>query len=78
MKKEFFIGRCLICHYGMLEIVKEKATGKIFIACDECEAEWANPEDALINKNGSRGKYGAVSEVSADEINGLRWNSYVK
>ena len=41
------IGYCKICKQGLLEIVKDKLTKKIFICCDECEAEWNNPEDAL-------------------------------
>ena len=41
------IGYCKICKQGLLEIVKDKLTKKKFICCDECEAEWNNPEDAL-------------------------------
>ena len=45
--KELYVGHCLICKQGMLEIVKEIKTGICFICCDECEAEWDNPENAL-------------------------------
>lgn len=78
MKKEFYIGQCSICRQGMLEIVKEKATGKIIVTCDECEAEWDNPIDALNRINGTRGKYGAVIEASAYEIQKLDWDKYLK
>ena len=77
MNKEYYIGRCLVCHQGMLEIVKEKASGEIFVACDECEAEWKNPDDALNKVNGTRGKYGAVTGVTPSEIQALHWEKYV-
>ncbi len=77
MNKKLYVGQCLICHQGMLEIVKEKKSGKIFVACDECEAEWETPEDALKNINGTRGKYGAVSEVTFKEIQDLHWDKYI-
>ena len=78
MDKEFYIGQCLVCRQGMLEIVKEKATGKIIVTCDECEAEWDNPENALNKINGTRGKYGAVTEVTLNEIQRLHWDRYLK
>ena len=77
MNKEFYIGQCLVCHQGMLEIVKEKSTGKIFVSCDECEAEWENPEDALKNIKGTRGKNGVVSGVALNEIQSLNWDKYI-
>jgi hypothetical protein len=78
MNKEYHIGQCLFCHQGMLEIVKEKTSGKIFVACDECEAEWENPEDALKKVNGTRGKYGAVSGITLNEIQALHWDKYIR
>lgn len=78
MNREYHIGQCLVCHQGVLEIVKEKTTGKIFVACDECEAEWENPEDALKKVNGTRGKYGSVSGVTLNEIQALNWDKYIR
>ncbi len=78
MNKECFIGQCLVCHQGMLEIVKEKSTGIIFVACDECEAEWENPDDALKRVNGTRGKYGVILGVSLDEIQVKKWDKYIR
>ena len=78
MNKEYHIGQCLVCRQGILEIVKEKASGRILVVCDECEAEWENPEDALKKVNGTRGKYGAVSGVTINEIQALRWDKYIR
>ena len=78
MSKEFHVGQCLVCQQGMLEIVKEKESGQIFVVCDECEAEWKNPEDALKKANGTRGKYGAISGVTLSEIQNLHWDKYIR
>jgi len=75
--KELYVGHCLICKQGMLEIVKEIKTGICFICCDECEAEWDNPENALENVYGSRMKYGLVTGVTFDEVKSLKWDEYV-
>lgn len=78
MNKEFHVGQCLVCRQGMLEIVKEKKSGNIFVVCDECEAEWENPKDALKKVNGTRGKYGAITGVTLNEIQILRWDKYIR
>lgn len=67
------IGMCRICRQGLLEIVKDDATSKIYICCDECEAEWDLPSDALSAKNGIRGKYGKIVYPSLAEIQREKW-----
>ncbi|MDL2259149.1 hypothetical protein LJC42_08415 [Eubacteriales bacterium OttesenSCG-928-K08] len=78
MDNKYYIGECRICNQGMLEIVKESNTGLIFVACDECEGEWNNPEDALKGINGSRSKYGAVSDITQMEIKQMNWSKYIR
>ena len=67
------IGQCRICKQGLLEVVKDKTTGLIYICCDECEAEWNNPQDALSPQNGTRNKYGQIEYPSEDEIKKMKW-----
>lgn len=74
---QYKIGSCPLCKQGYLEVVKEQDTCKLFILCDECEAEWENPQDALQFKNGFRFKYGKVIEPTFDEISNLGWNKYL-
>lgn len=68
------IGNCKICRHGLLEIVKEELTEKIFICCDECEAEWDLPSDALNGRNGTRFKYGKIVYPSLTEIQAKKWD----
>jgi len=73
----YYIGQCQFCKQGLLEIVKEENSGIYFIYCDECEAEWATPDHALNRHNGSRFKYGAVTEVTFEEVSALGWNPFI-
>lgn len=77
MKKSFYIGSCPVCGQGMLELVKENKSGSLFVLCDECEGEWESPENALSACKGSRGKYGAVSKVTLQEIQAIHWDRYL-
>ncbi len=71
------VGSCPVCHQGILQIVKDGKLEKLYIYCDECEAEWDNPKDAISGVNGSRGKYGKLSLPEYDEIVQLGWNKYI-
>lgn len=77
MKKEYFIGSCPICKQGMLEILKEKKTGKLFISCDECEAEWKSPQDALSNQGATRFCYDLANSATSQEIEATGWSKYI-
>lgn len=70
----FNIGKCRVCNQGLLEIVKDVEKNKIYICCDECEAEWDDPRDALVNENGTRGKFGKIVYPNQDEINKMNWD----
>ena len=69
------IGMCKVCNQGLLEVVKDSVTGKIYICCDECEAEWGTPIEALVNQGGSRGKYGKIIYPCIDEIREQQWET---
>jgi hypothetical protein len=77
MNNNSYIGECVICRQGRLEILKEKETGKLFIYCEECEAEWETPQDALINQNGSCFKYGLAESAPLKDIKKAGWFSYI-
>jgi len=68
---------CPICRQGWVEIVKERKTGMLFLCCDECEAEWTNP-DAIDANNGTRFKFGEVIEPTVEDIELMDWLRYVQ
>lgn len=69
----YYIGQCPICRQGVLEILKEDKSGTIYIHCDECEAEWRNPEDALEVRNGTRFHFGLSKPASLEEVYEMNW-----
>ena len=71
----YHVGSCLICQQGLLEILKDAQTGKIYICCDECEVEWENPSDALKCQNGTRGRYGKIAPLRLEEILQQKWEA---
>lgn len=75
---KYMIGVCKICHQGYLQIVKDIETNQLYVYCDDCEAEWSNPEDAILCHNGSREKYGLISYPNYDEICNIGWEKYIK
>lgn len=74
---QYKVDSCPICLQGYVEIVKEQETGKLFVCCDECEAEWETPEDVKQKKQGTRCKFGKVTEPTYDEICNMNWMEYI-
>lgn len=71
------IGICPICKQGQLLIEKVLLSKKLIICCDECEAEWTKPEDALLGINGSRDKFGKSVNADLSEVSQLGWEQYI-
>ena len=44
---------CPICNQGWVEIVKNRKSGLLYLCCDECKAEWTNPEEIGVLGKGS-------------------------
>ena len=76
--KIYKVGNCPICRQGELEIVQEIHSGKLIICCDECDAEWISPDDALASLKGSRNKFGKTQNATLQEIINLGWDKYLK
>ena len=74
-----YIGVCKVCNYGMLEIHYNFIKEVYSIMCDECLAEWTNPEDALKKVNGFRKTYtkAEVRVATIEEIKEVGWEKYV-
>jgi hypothetical protein len=71
------VGTCPACGQGRQWIVREKTTGKMFVSCEECFAQWETPahrgpQDVLLQE-----KYGAFAGVRVDELREHSWFWYV-
>ena len=76
----YFIGNCPVCcDYGMLEILFNFKKKKCSITCEECLAQWNNPEDALKGVNGFRKSYPEAEARTAtiEEIREAGWEKYI-
>lgn len=78
MFSKYKVSWCPVCNQGWVEIVKEKKTGILFLCCDECEAEWTNPNEIGILGKGSRFKFGKVTQPSEEEVLSKGWEKYIK
>ena len=78
--QNYYVGKCPICgDYGMLEILYNFKENICSIMCDECLAEWNNPEDALKNVNGFRKSYKEAEAriATLEEIKEIGWEKYI-
>ena len=78
MLSKYKVSWCPVCNQGWVEIVKEENTGMLFLCCDECEAEWTNPDEIGIPYKGSRFKFGKIIEPSYDEIVDKGWKNCIE
>lgn len=79
MGKIYHVGQCPICcGYGRLEINKDIINNEYLVICEECLAEWHNPQDALRNVNGRRCFVkGKMRNATFDEIKALGWDEFI-
>ena len=79
MERIYYVGQCPICRvYGRLEIDKDVTNNEYMVICEECLAEWKNPQDALRNVNGQRCfAKGKVRGATIEEIKALGWDEFI-
>lgn len=79
MDKVFYAGRCPVCRsYGRLEFDKDVTNDECIIICEECFAEWKNPQDAIRNINGRRCTVKEkVRRATFHEIKALGWDKFI-
>lgn len=79
MEQEFYKFRvkwCPVCDQGWVNIAKEVVTQKMFVFCDECEAEWESPEKITTDTE-TRFSYGRRAIPTLAEIREMQWEQYL-
>jgi hypothetical protein len=75
--KHYPIATCHICKQGWVVIVKEIATNKFLVYCNECEAEWDNPESYFDKEESTLFNFGRVTEPDGKAIKELGWEKFI-
>ena len=78
MKKLAMIGVCPVCNQGRLVIAREKATGLSYVACEDCESEWANPTVCRDVRSATRDHFGQSEYLSVEEAEGHPWRQFIQ
>lgn len=71
------VGFCPLCGQGRQLVARENSTKRLFVCCEECEAEWDSPSDAKAIELATRDKYGASTLVTIDELREYQWFSII-
>ena len=71
------VGACPVCGQGDQWIVCERATGKLYICCQECFAEWESPENLGIDAVHDQEKYGPFSPMRVVDLREHPWFAFV-
>lgn len=76
--KNYRVAWCPVCNQGWVEIVKEEKSGSLYFCCDECEAEWTDPEDIGVWGKGSRCRFGQAVAPALEDIKAKGWERYIQ
>ena len=71
------VGFCPLCGQGRQLVAREDSTKRLFVYCEECEAEWESPSDAKGIELATRDKYGFSTLVTPDELRDHKWFSSI-
>jgi hypothetical protein len=72
-----FVGFCPVCGQGRQLVARESSTSRLFVYCEECEAEWDSPSDAKEIALATRDRYGPCTLVGIDDLREHQWLSSV-
>ena len=68
---------CPVCKQGWIFVYKEKDSGTLFIACQECLSEWVSPESLKKQVVPTQNVFKPASLADMDDIQYLKWNKYI-
>jgi hypothetical protein len=78
MKNYAAIGTCPVCSQGRQIIARDKASGALYVLCEECESEWSSPEQSRDIDAASRDRFGPSTLLERDELDGHPWKVFLE
>lgn len=69
-------GECPICRQGRLLAMKRLSDGELLLMCDDCESQWASPQEAQSYENALL-EEAAVTPSSIEDVRSSGWESYI-
>jgi hypothetical protein len=77
MKNYAAIGTCPVCSQGRLLIARDESSSELYVVCEECEAEWADPEAAKEIDAATRNAHGRSTMLQREELVGHPWEAFL-
>jgi uncharacterized protein (DUF983 family) len=78
MNNVAMVGICPVCNQGRLLIARDKQTGKDYVACEDCEAEWETPSASKDITNVTRNHFGKSVFLSLEEASTHPWKEFIQ
>jgi hypothetical protein len=77
MKNYAAIGTCPVCSQGRRIIARDDASGDLYVICEECESEWAGPEQSRRVESATRDVHGPSTLLEREELEGHPWQAFL-
>ena len=71
------VGLCPICGQGRLIIARDDVSGALYVLCEECESEWASPEESHHIEKASQDTHGASTMLEREELRDHPWMKFL-
>jgi hypothetical protein len=73
-----WIGVCPACSQGRQLIARNNNSGKLFILCEDCYAEWRSPEEARDLDAPAPDTSGPCTMLTREDIADHPWRKFVE
>lgn len=71
------IGTCPLCGQGRLLIARDDSDRSLYVLCEECESEWATPEESGRIESASRDVHGKSTLLDREDLAGHPWSKFL-
>ena len=71
------IGTCPVCSQGRLIISRDDESGVLYVLCEECESEWARPEESQNLDAATQAKHGRSTLLERGDLDKHPWKTFL-